>query len=136
MRQATVRVGVLVTWVICAAGVGYALWTWGRPERGTLLALLVTGAAASTLIALLPTDRIIRSRWREPFFLTWSVLDLGLIAALVVVDGGPTTPLALVFFVPMVFAAMSYPLPSVVALGALTVIGYVTLATFHGSPAR
>jgi diguanylate cyclase (GGDEF)-like protein/putative nucleotidyltransferase with HDIG domain len=132
MRQATVRVGVLVTWVICAAGVGYALWTWGRPERGTLLALLVTGAAASTLIALLPTDRIIRSRWREPFFLTWSVLDLGLIAALVVVDGGPTTPLALVFFVPMVFAAMSYPLPSVVALGALTVIGYVTLATFHG----
>jgi diguanylate cyclase (GGDEF)-like protein/putative nucleotidyltransferase with HDIG domain len=133
MRQATVRVGILVTWVICAAGVGYAAWTWAGHDRSILVALLAAGAGISGLAGVLPTDRIIRSRWREPFFLSWSVLNLGLIAGLVIVDGSPESPLALVFFVPVVFAAMSYPLPSVVVLGALTVLGYVGLATALGA---
>jgi diguanylate cyclase (GGDEF)-like protein/putative nucleotidyltransferase with HDIG domain len=133
MRQATVRVGVLVTWVICAAGVGYALWTWERSHRSLLLFLFAGAAAGAGLVRLLPTDRIIRSRWREPFFLAWSLLNLALIAGVVIADRGPQSPLALLFFVPIVFAAMSYPLPSVVALGALTVLGYVGLATAQGA---
>jgi diguanylate cyclase (GGDEF)-like protein/putative nucleotidyltransferase with HDIG domain len=133
MRQATVRAGAYLTYVICAAGAGYAVWTWESPHRTALLILVAAGTAGGVLAQVLPTDRIIRSRWREPFFLLWSLLDLGLIAALVVVDGSPASPLALVFFVPMVFSAMSYPLRSVVVLSAVTVLGYLALAAVQGS---
>ena len=38
-----------------------------------------------------------------------------------------TSPLALLFFVPVIFAALSYPLASVVAIGALDYVAYVAV---------
>jgi diguanylate cyclase (GGDEF)-like protein len=77
----------------------------------------------------------VRSRLREVFFFAWSVLDLALIVAATLADGGTRSPFALIFFVPVVFAAMSYPLGSVIGVGGLTLAGYVALAvTVGGSP--
>jgi len=132
LRASMVTAGVWLTFVICVGGLGYVGLTWGEPDRGLLATLFACGVAGGVAVWRLPTERIIRSRWREPFFTAWSVLDLGLVAALVVTDGSVKSPLALIFFVPVVFAAMSYPLPSVVALGALTVAGYLGIAAAEG----
>ena len=49
-------------------------------------------------------------------------------------DGGSTSPLALLFFVPVVFAALSYPLASVIAISALDYIAYVAVGVAGARP--
>ena len=60
------------------------------------------------------------------------MLDLALIVLVTLADGGTGSPLALIFFLPVVFAAMSYPLVSVAAVGGLTVAAYFTLTLTAG----
>ncbi len=127
-----VGAGVCLTFVVCFAGFGYVAWTWNQPGRALLAALFVAGTIGGVLVWWLPTERIIRSRWREPFFLAWSLLDLALIASLVAVDGTVKSPLALTLFVPVVFAAMSYPLPSVIVVGVVSVAVYLGIAATDG----
>jgi predicted signal transduction protein with EAL and GGDEF domain len=59
-------------------------------------------------------------------------VDLALIVLGSGADGGTRSPLALVFFIPVVFSAMSYPLGSVAAVAGLSVAGYMGLAVFVG----
>ena len=116
MREATIAAGVWLTYVLCSAAGLYVALTWSRSNRLALAALCAAGAAGGVAISLLPRERIVRSRFREPFFLAWSFVDLALIALLTIADGGTGSPLALMFFVPVVFAATSYPLGSVAAV--------------------
>ena len=104
---------------ICAAGWLYVAATWEQPNRNLIASLFGIAAIISLLFVLVPHERVVRSRWREPFFLLWSVVNIALTAIVVAADGGSTSPLALLFFVPVVFAALSYPLASVVAVAAL-----------------
>jgi hypothetical protein len=106
----------------------YLALTWQRPNR-TLIALLFgAGFVGASVVSLLPRERIVRSRYREAFFLGWSLLDLVLISIGALEDGGSASPLALVSFMPVVFAAMSCPLGSVLIVGGLSVAGYLALA--------
>src|SRR2546430_1424611 len=132
LRLSMVGAGVCLTFVVCFAGFGYVAWTWNQPGRTLLAALFAAGTIGGLLVWWLPTERIIRSRWREPFFLAWSLLDLALIASLVAIDGTVKSPLALTLFVPVVFAAMSYPLPSVIVVGVLSVAVYLGIAAADG----
>ena len=133
VREATIAAGVWLSYALCAAGALYVALTWDRPHRLVIAGLCAVGVAASITVSLLPRERIVRSRLREVFFFAWSVLDLLLIGMLTIADGGTGSPLALIFFVPVVFAAMSYPLGSVAALGGLTVAGYLAVAALDGS---
>jgi diguanylate cyclase (GGDEF)-like protein/PAS domain S-box-containing protein len=84
--------------------------------------------ASIGLISLLPTERIVRSQWREPFFLTWSALDMVLISAVCIADGGPHSPYVFLFVLPTIFAALSYPLWATFATGAMAVVGFTLVA--------
>src|SRR5581483_6459552 len=132
MRAGTFAAGVWLSYVVVAAASGYLALTLGRPNRPILAALYGVGLLGALVIARLPRERIVRSAYREHFFLTWSILDLGLIVASVDLDGGTRSPLALVLFVPVVFAAMSYPLASVLMVGGLTMVSYLAIAVFVG----
>jgi diguanylate cyclase (GGDEF)-like protein len=132
MREATITAGVWLTYVLCGAGELYVALSWQRANRPALAALFGAAFATGVVVSLLPRQRIVRSRYREPFFLGWSVLDLLLIALVTRADGGTGSPLALIFLIPVVFAAMSYPLGSVAAVGSLTVAVYLTLAATVG----
>ncbi|TMK99495.1 MAG: diguanylate cyclase [Actinobacteria bacterium] len=128
LREATVTAGVWLTYVLCATGGIYVVLTWSRPNRTLLAALFGLAALCGAAVARLPRARIVRSRLREVFFLGWSILDLVLIAGVTLADGGTASPLSLIFFVPVVFAATTYPLASVATVGGLTVCAYLALA--------
>ena len=132
MRAGTFAAGVWLSYVVVAAAALYVALTWERPHRVVLSVLYGVGLAGAIVISRLPREQIVRSAWREQFFLTWSVLDLTLIAASVALDGGTSSPLALVLFVPVVFAAMSYPLASVVLVGVLSMLSYLAIAVSLG----
>ncbi len=132
MREATMVAGVWLTYVLCGTGALYVAITWYRPHRLALAALFAAGMLAGIGISLLSRERVVRSRFREPFFLTWSVLDLVLVSLLTLADGGTASPLVLIFFVPVTFAAATYPLRSVAVVGTLTVTAYLALAVTIG----
>ena len=132
MRVATFAAGIWLTYVVCAAAAVYLALTWERPNRTAIAALFGAGFVTAAIVSRLPRERIVRSRYRENFFLAWSLLDLSLIVLGVFADGGTGSPLSLIFFIPVVFAAMSYPLGSVLAVGGLSVASYLTLAVTVG----
>jgi diguanylate cyclase (GGDEF)-like protein len=132
MRVATFSAGIWLTYVVCGASAIYVALTWERPHRVLLLATFGAGMVGGLIVARLPRERIVRSNFREIFFLGWSLLDLVLIVAATWADGDTGSPVALTFFIPVVFAAMSYPLASVLAVAGLSVASYLTLAVTIG----
>jgi diguanylate cyclase (GGDEF)-like protein len=132
MRVATFAAGIWLTYVVCGASAVYVALTWERPHRVLILGLFGAGLLGGLIVARLPRERIVRSRFREAFFLGWSLLDLALIVAATWADGGTGSPVALIFFIPVVFAAMSYPLSSVLVVAGLSVAGYLILAVTLG----
>src|SRR5258708_12108884 len=120
MREATFAAGVWLTYVVCGAAALYIGLTWERPHRLLISLLFGSGLAGAAVISRLPRARIVRSRYREAFFFAWSVIDLALIVAAPSAAGRTNSPLALVLFVPVVFAAMSYPLASGGIVGGLS----------------
>jgi diguanylate cyclase (GGDEF)-like protein/putative nucleotidyltransferase with HDIG domain len=135
IRVASVMIGVWLTFVICAGGGIYVALTWHHVARGELTALLAAGALGGMVVSRLPWEQIVRSRWCETFFLLWSGFDFLLITVLVLADGGTDSPLVAIFLVPTVFAAMSYPLPSTIAVGVLSIVCYVTISIVMGTAA-
>ncbi len=132
MRVATFPAGIWLTYAVCGASAVYLALTWQQPNRMALAAFFGAATVSTALIARLPRERIVASRYREAFFFGWSVCDLGLIVAGTLLDGGTKSPLTLIFFAPVVFAALSYPLASVIAVGSLTVASYLTIAVTVG----
>jgi diguanylate cyclase (GGDEF)-like protein len=132
MREATFATGVWLTYFAGGGMEVYFALTWQRPNRTLLTVLCGVAIVSALIVSQLPRERIVRSRFREVFFLGWSLLDLALIVTSALEDGGTGSPTALAFFVPVVFAAMSYPRTSVIAVGSLTVSAYLTLAVTVG----
>jgi diguanylate cyclase (GGDEF)-like protein len=132
VREATVTAGVWLTYVVGGLGEVYVALTWQRANRPALAALFAMAVLAGIVVSLLPRERIVRSRFREVFFLSWTFLDFALIVLGTLADGGTGSPLVLVFFIPVVFSSMSYPLGSVALVGGISVLSYLTLAVTIG----
>ena len=132
MREATIAAGIWLTLGIGGLGELYVVLTWRRPHRTELALLFALAVIAAILVWLLPRERIVRSRWREPFFLSWTILDFAMLIVGTLADGGTGSPLVLAFFIPVVFSSMSYPLGSVIAVAILSVLSYLTLAFAMG----
>ena len=92
------------------------------------MALLVGVIVGSIGLWLLPRRRIVCGRHWIWFFLAWTGADIGFVLALAALDGGAESPLALVLVRPLIFAATFYPMRPIVAVGVVTVAGYLALA--------
>jgi diguanylate cyclase (GGDEF)-like protein len=133
LRMAMVKAAVWLTFTVCGAGAAYVAVTWDGTGRHTIVQLLVAVAIAGLSMLVLPIQRIIRSRFSEPFFVFWSLLQVGLIGAMVSHDGGASSPLSVLFFLPLVFAALFYPLRSFVPVGAVDVLTFVGVGAGNGN---
>ena len=117
----------------CAcAGIVYSLLTPGSPNRPALIATFSGGLVVATIVNRSNLEPILAGRWREPFFVAWSNAYLALIAGLCLIDGGVGSPLAYVFFVPILFAALGYERLSVAAVAAFGITMYAIVAATTG----
>jgi diguanylate cyclase (GGDEF)-like protein/putative nucleotidyltransferase with HDIG domain len=127
--------GIWLTFAVCITALVYALVTWEDPHRALIAGVFGAGISGGLAIALLPHERILRSpRISDIFFTTWSVFDIGLIAVAVAADGGARSPFTLLFLLPMVFAAVFYPLPIFIPVAAVDVLSFLLVADLYGDP--
>ena len=129
-----VKAGVFLTYTASATGLAYVAATWQEPHRGLIAALFVCGIISAAVIQSLPVERLIRGRYVDFFFLIWSILVIVLIAGAVAADQGATSPITYLFFLPMVFAAVFYPLRLFVFVGAFDMIAFVVVGDLWGQP--
>lgn len=133
-RMGTLKAGIWPTMLVCVYCSAYYAWTWERPHRSLLLGVLAVAFSAAAVIAVLPMERVLRGFWREPFFLTWSGMLIVLAVITCVHDGGVSSPLTALFFLPLVYASLSYPLGSMIAVGAMDVGAYLYLGAGAAAP--
>src|SRR3954454_5805925 len=128
LRAQSVPVGVLVTFVVVATLAVWIASTWHDAHRVLMTAILGVAALSAVGVILMPYERIVRSRWREPFFGAWSAANVAFITSIAAASGGTDSPATLVFFLTMVFSALSYPFALVVLVSVSSVGAYVCLA--------
>jgi diguanylate cyclase (GGDEF)-like protein/putative nucleotidyltransferase with HDIG domain len=129
-----VKAGVFLTYTASASGFAYVVATWEQPHRALIASMFVGGILCAAVIQRLPVERLIRGRQADAFFLTWSMLVIALVAGAVAADNGATSPLTYIFFLPMVFAAVFYPLRLFVFVGAFDMIAFVVVGDLWGNP--
>jgi diguanylate cyclase (GGDEF)-like protein len=133
LRVAVIGAGVRVTYLLAIAMAVWVAATWNRPYRETIAALVVLAIVSAFVVSRLPAEAIVRSRFREAFFLTWSLVDISIICVLAYLDGGVTSPATLALFLTQVFAALSYPLGSMIIVASATVVGVAVLGAIGGA---
>jgi diguanylate cyclase (GGDEF)-like protein len=132
-RLRNVRAGVALSVFCCSYLLVYAAITWSHPHRDVLLGLAIQSIVTSLAILRLPLHGVMRHPfWREAFFMGWSALLIVFVTVIVLVDGGVSSPVAAVYFLPLVFAALSYPVKSMIAVAVLDIVGYVFAALAVG----
>jgi diguanylate cyclase (GGDEF)-like protein/putative nucleotidyltransferase with HDIG domain len=134
LRAQMVKAGVWLTVAACTTGALYALATWQQQNRGLLMVLFGIGATTALMIELLTPERLLRSRYADAFFVSWSISVIAITAVGVAADHGARSPLTFVFFLPMVYAAVFYPLRLFVPVGAVDMIAFVLVADLYGDP--
>jgi diguanylate cyclase (GGDEF)-like protein len=136
LRQ-SVRAGTSVTLLLCAGVAVYFIATFDEPNRVTLLVIDAFAALTAGLASLLPLEAMARRRLIVPFFLGWSAVLIAIVAGAVAVEDDPSSPFVVFFFLPMVFAAMAYPLRLVIAVSVLDVAACIlslTLTLDYSAP--
>lgn len=131
-RVRMLRIGLWPSVFTAGYCIVYAGLTWNRPHREVLLVLAVLAAMASMGMARLPIERVVSGRSCELFFLGWSASAIAAIGWTLVLDGGVSSPLAPLLFLPLVYAALSYPLKSMLAVGAMTLSAYASVGLVVG----
>jgi diguanylate cyclase (GGDEF)-like protein len=132
-RMRTFAAGTQLSIVGCAAYAIYYALSWGEPHRGALVSMSLVTLLVTLLLQFVPVPRIIASdRWREPFFVGWSACLILVISIGARLDGGAHSALALAFFLPLSFSALSYPTRSMVAVTAMDVTAFLLVAISAG----
>jgi diguanylate cyclase (GGDEF)-like protein len=127
-RIRTFRIGLWPTLFSAAFCTVYSLLTWSQPHRPLLVGLAVTTALVTVAMTRLPIEGLVSGRWCEPFFVGWSASVVAVVALIIGLDGGVASPTDGLLFLPVVFAALSYPMRSTLIVGALAVCAYLGLA--------
>ncbi len=130
----TFAAGSQLSLIGCVAYAIYYALSWDDPNREALVAMSVMTLFATLLMQLIPVPRIIASdRWREPFFVGWSAGLIFMISIGATLDGGAHSALALAFFLPLAFSALSYPTHSMVIVTVLDVAAFIGVALVTGN---
>jgi diguanylate cyclase (GGDEF)-like protein len=68
------------------------------------------------------------SRWREPFFLGWSLSLIAFITVAAGLDAGVRSPIVLMLFLTLVYAALSYPRWAMSVVSAASLLAVLVLS--------
>jgi diguanylate cyclase (GGDEF)-like protein len=129
----SIPAGALTTFVVCLAATPYLVATWDHANRGAITILLAAGMLGGMLVLLLPRERLLDTRVRDPFFITWTAVDAALIAAVASLDGGVTSPFTVLLFLTMVWAGVFYPVRLMAVAAVLNLIALLVIALVGGN---
>lgn len=129
-RMSTLKTGACLGVAMIAAGLGYFGLTWRDGNRPLLSAIAVSLAAfdVAVLLGMGSMQRIVAGRWREAFFLSWTLANVASLLLLAGLDPTNPSPLTLPLLMPMLFAGMSYPRRSAAVCCAAVVVGFAVEA--------
>ena len=134
-RVATVKTGCWLTFAISGFMLVYIGQTWGAGYRGALVTLVVALLVTNVmLLTVVPVESLVAGRWRETFFTAWSIASVFALLLAGLLDPLPQSPLMLPLFMPLLFAGLSYPLRTAVAVSCLAVFGYLAVALLQDDP--
>ena len=132
-RMRTFVAGTLLSLVGSACYATYYALSWSGPNREWLVTISVAALIGTLLLQRAPVEKLVASdRWREKFFLGWSGSLIAIISVGAWLDGGAHAALALAYFLPLAFAALSYPTRTMVAVTALDVGAFLVVAIGRG----
>jgi diguanylate cyclase (GGDEF)-like protein len=132
-RLRSVQAGAAISTVAASAFLLYEVQTWDRPHRALMAVLYVVTILFSAVLWRLDLEPVMRRPvLRESFFLAWSGAIVALVSMGPITDGGASSPLIAGLFLPLAFAALSYPLGSMLAVGAMVVGAYLAIALGMG----
>jgi diguanylate cyclase (GGDEF)-like protein len=134
-RLATIKTGCWLTFAVAFFIVVYGLQTWHAGHRVVVMVLVAMCVAFSALLlTVVPLKAIIVGRWRETFFMAWSLLVILAIVTMGLLDRRAQSPLMLPLYMPLIFAGMSYPIRTAIAVSSLTLAGFLLVAVVHDEP--
>ncbi len=93
---------------------------------------MLAAAVTTAVIAAVPHDRIVAGRLREPFFISWSLSLIFFITVAAGLDDGVRSPIVLMLFLTLVYAALSYPRGTVALVSVASLITVLVLSQFSG----
>jgi diguanylate cyclase (GGDEF)-like protein len=125
--RATLRWGVRLTLAVALAGLLYAAFAPEVGHRGVIIALFASAIPVAFAVRALSARWIAEWPHRSAFFAAWSMTCIVQVSAVVALDRADG-PLAALFFLPLLFVVMSYPLWLVCLLGVVTVVAYTSIA--------
>lgn len=132
-RIRTVRVGVEATVLVLVALVAFSFWPGhGKLDYFAYQTILLIAAVGVLFVSLLPWRRLFQRGLGMAFMYAWSVMDVGLITALVAATGGWESSLWILFMLTTVFSAASYPPRAQAGLLALTFLCYLAVDYLTG----
>lgn len=121
-----VRLGVVLSEVTAVVVAAYAV-LGSRPQQAALLAVAAVVTVASPLLLALPVQRIVRGPRGSLLFYAWSVTLTTVISGVALLDGGASSPLALLLILTLTFAGLAFPPLGVALMGAVMVLAYLSL---------
>jgi signal transduction histidine kinase len=135
----TVRVTVWSTFLVVAALAVSSILPGSGPNPPELTLLLVVAAGIGLGAALVPWSDLLSSGRGQLLFYAWNTTYIVMISAGVAVNGGGSSPIALLYGLTTVFAAMAYPIRMQLAFLGFTFVSYLTalrLAGWQTTPSR
>ena len=132
-RMRTFVAGTLLSLVGAAAYALYYAMTWSGPNRQWLVTMSFLSLIGTLALQRAPVEKLVASdRWREKFFVAWSGSLIVIISVGAWLDGGAHSALALAYFLPLAFAALSYPTRVMIGVTAFDVAAFLTVAIARG----
>jgi diguanylate cyclase (GGDEF)-like protein len=127
LRRHTVHIAFATTLLALTVNAVYFLGTSDRPHRPLLWGLQTAALVAGGLVMAFPWSRWRGGRWATPVLHTWVGSSSLLIALAAAVDGGTTSPLIVLQFLPLAIAALAFRARAVCLHGAMTAVAYLVV---------
>lgn len=129
-----VRVGIQATTFVLISLVIYRTLPGGRiVSLGTFTIMWLVAAIGTVVAVLLPWRRVLSSRWGVWVLYGWSLADIVLISVFVAASGDTTPSVFMLYALPTIFFAASFPFPAQLAFFLLTTVSYLTAAEISGA---
>ncbi len=129
---AHMRIGFATFLAESLAVMGYLALTPLGQHRDLLLAVVLLWIL-SGLVGLAVAPLVCRRSWRAAYSIGWTLASSLAVACVAILDGGPGSPIVLLLFLPLVYAALMFTPLAAAACGMGTLISY-TLVMVAGHP--